>query len=97
MKKPGYLTAYPRHCGISHVALDNIRAGADYTKPFDFDAVDELLDAYRRVLAMTIDAGDLSAIIGMSRMKRTARKPGCTISFKRPNGGEKWHGRNKKR
>ncbi len=51
LKKPGYLAAYARAWGISHVAMRKhlMRAGIDYHKPFNWDRADELLDGMRHL------------------------------------------------
>lgn len=49
MRRKGLLSEYARHAGISKQAMAKLlqRAGVDYTKPFDWDEVDRLLDGYR--------------------------------------------------
>jgi hypothetical protein len=51
MRKPGYLAAYSKARGISHVAMRKllIRAGVNYLEPFDWKVVDRLLDAGRHL------------------------------------------------
>ncbi|WP_447603043.1 hypothetical protein [Nitrospira sp. Nam80] len=49
MRKPGFLSAYARHAGISPQAMVKLlrKAGIDYYKPFKWDEVDEMLDGAR--------------------------------------------------
>lgn len=48
-KGTGYLSAYARHAGILKQGMAKLlqRAGIDYSRPFDWDAVDRLLDSNR--------------------------------------------------
>lgn len=50
-KKPGFLAAYARARGISHVAMRKqlMRVGVDYSQPFNWTVVDRLLDGARRL------------------------------------------------
>jgi hypothetical protein len=47
----GFLSEYARHAGISKQAMAKQlqRFGIDYSKPFDWDKVDRLLDDYRHL------------------------------------------------
>jgi hypothetical protein len=52
MRKPGYLAAYAKARGISHVAMRKqlIRAGVNYLEPFDWKVADRLLDGARHLV-----------------------------------------------
>lgn len=62
-RRPGYLTDYARHAGISKQAAAKQlnRLGIDYRQPFDFDEVDRLWAAHRHVSRLAFTKAEILA------------------------------------